>query len=101
LAEGAAGSRERKSLQWPGEGPGSAVGKFEEQFIPQLAFSEAGPWALFRTIDRYATAPPDASGRLTFEVKNLYHSVEVVLEPPSARTSLFGKDWRQFTCEVS
>ena len=100
-AEGAGGPAIRKSLQWTGEGPGSAVGKFEEKYIPQLAFNESGPWALFRIIDRYATAPPDVLGRLTFEVKNLYHSVEVVLEPPSARTSPFGKDWRQFSCDVS
>ena len=101
LADGAAGPARRKSLQWPGEGPGAAVGKFEEQFIPQLAISEPGPWALFRIIDRFATAPPDSLGRLTFEIKNLYHSVEVVLEPPSARTSPFGRDWRKFTCTVS
>jgi type VI protein secretion system component VasK len=88
-------------MRWSGDPPASAIGSFERQYIPAVAVNETGPWALFRLIDKYAVAADAPQGRAVLEVRNPFHSAEIVLEPPSARTSPFDKGWRQFSCDVS
>ena len=90
----------RSPLEWPGKA-GEAKAEFESKFRPETAFEESGPWALFRMIDKNARTPPDAQGRVLLEISNPYHRVEVLLEPPGARTNPFDASWRRFSCSVS
>jgi type VI secretion system protein ImpL len=99
LAE-TSGTATRGSLEWPGKA-GEAKAEFESKFRPETAFQESGPWALFRMIDKNARMPPDAQGGILLEISNPYHRVEVLLEPPGARSNPFDPGWRRFSCSVS
>ena len=100
LAETSPGPPTRGSLEWPGKA-GEAKAEFESKFRPETAFQESGPWALFRMIDKNARMPPDAQGGVLLEISNPYHRVEVLLEPPGARSNPFDPGWRRFSCSVS
>jgi type VI secretion system protein ImpL len=95
------GAATRAPVEWPGEGGGEAFGHIESRFRPETTDAESGPWALFRMIDKNVRTPPDALGRVLLEIANPYHRVELVLEPPGARTNPFDADWRRFSCTVS